>query len=88
MTDSVRLTPGELEVLLARAAEAGAKRVLIDLGLDGPDAGMDVRDLLRLLWAWRDAKKTIRRALWQTITRTCLVAFLTGLALHLWGPIR
>ena len=72
---------GELEVLLDRAAEAGARRALAAIGLEDVRAAADVRDLRELLAAWRQAK----RAAWQTavrfITTVVLAALLAGLAL-------
>ena len=39
----------ELEALLARAAEQGAKRALADFGLDDNEAALDIRDLRSLV---------------------------------------
>lgn len=72
---------GELEVLLDRAAEEGARRALAAIGLEDLRAAADVRDLRELLAAWRQAK----RAAWQTavrfVTTVVLAALLAGLAL-------
>ncbi|GGL58391.1 DUF6127 family protein [Wenxinia marina] len=40
--------------ILTRAAEEGAKRALADVGLDGDEAALDIRDLrsLRTASAW------------------------------------
>ncbi len=69
---------GELEVLLDRAAEEGARRALAAIGLEDLRAAADVRELLA---AWRQAK----RAAWQTavrfVTTVVLAALLAGLAL-------
>ena len=48
----------EFETLLERAAERGARHALSDVGLDGPDAARDIRELRSLLDAFNEAKKT------------------------------
>ena len=45
----VRMPDAEFEAMLARAAEKGAKRALADVGLDGEEAALDIRDLRSLL---------------------------------------
>ena len=45
----IRMPEPELESMLARAAEQGAKRALADVGLEGKDAALDIRDLRSLL---------------------------------------
>jgi hypothetical protein len=45
----VRMPDAEFEALLARVAEEGAKRALANVGLDGTEAAIDVRDLRSLL---------------------------------------
>ena len=59
------LTESQLELLLQRAAERGAKKALADVGLDGDYAESDIRDLRTLLRALNLAKKTA----WQTVIR-------------------
>ena len=44
----VRIPDAEFEAMLARAAEKGAKRALADVGLDGEEAALDIRDLRSL----------------------------------------
>jgi hypothetical protein len=39
----------EFEAILTRAAEEGAKRALADVGLDGDEAALDIRDLRSLI---------------------------------------
>ncbi|SLN73065.1 hypothetical protein ROE7235_03378 [Roseibaca ekhonensis] len=46
----VRMPDAEFEAILARAAEKGAKRALADVGLDGEEAALDIRDLRSLYW--------------------------------------
>ena len=44
----VRMPDAEFEAILTRAAEEGAKRALADVGLDGDEAALDIRDLRSL----------------------------------------
>ena len=44
-----RLSNAELEAMLARAAEEGAKRALNDVGLGGKDAVLTIHDMRSLL---------------------------------------
>ncbi|WP_051520500.1 DUF6127 family protein [Aquamicrobium defluvii] len=45
----VRIPDAEFEAILTRAAEEGAKRALADVGLDGDEAALDIRDLRSLV---------------------------------------
>ncbi len=65
----------EVEDLLARAAERGARRALADVGLDGPEAANDIRELRGLLEAFNTAKHTA----WQTVIRLVTTGFLLAL---------
>ncbi|PZP50560.1 MAG: hypothetical protein DI596_15045 [Azospira oryzae] len=65
----------EFEDLLARAAERGARRALADVGLDGPDAANDIRELRGLLEAFNTAKHTA----WQTVVKMVTTGFLLAL---------
>ncbi|MBC6958736.1 MAG: hypothetical protein DWB43_04255 [Lautropia sp.] len=65
----------EFEDLLARAAERGARRALADVGLDGPEAANDIRELRGLLEAFNTAKHTA----WQTVIRLVTTGFLLAL---------
>jgi hypothetical protein len=46
----------ELEAMIQRAAEAGAKKALRDVGLQDDDAVHDMREISDLLDSWRSAK--------------------------------
>lgn len=48
----VRMPEPELEAILARAAEKGAKRAPADVGLEGKEAALDIRDLRSLVEAF------------------------------------
>ena len=65
----------EFEELLARAAERGARRALADVGLDGPEAANDIRELRGLLEAFNTAKHTA----WQTVVKMVTTVFLLAL---------
>jgi hypothetical protein len=70
------MTEIEIEALIERAAERGAKKALAGVGLHDEDAGRDVQELRGLLEAWRATRRTIL----QTITRVVTTAILTTLA--------
>jgi hypothetical protein len=73
----------EFEAILERAAEEGAKRALADVGLEGDEAALDIRDLRSML----DLLLLVRRTAIQTavrmITTGVMLALLTGIALKL-----
>lgn len=73
---------GDLEVLLDRAAEEGARRALAAIGLEDAHAAADVRDLRELLTAWRQAKRTVWQTAVRFVTTVILAALLAGLALR------
>tara|TARA_R110002072_G_scaffold279206_1_gene441200 strand:- start:953 stop:1243 length:291 start_codon:yes stop_codon:yes gene_type:complete len=84
----VRMPEAEFEELLARAAEKGAKRALADVGLDGQDAAMDVRDLRALLDGIRFIRRTAVQTSVHLLTTGLILALLAGIALKLriFGP--
>jgi hypothetical protein len=78
----------EFEELLARAAEEGAKRALANVGLDGQEAAMDVRDLRALLASIRFVRRTAVQTTVHLITTGLILALLAGITLKLkvFGP--
>ena len=62
----------DFDDLLDRAAERGAERCLVHLGLENGSAAKDIRDLRDLLEAWRDARRTA----WQTVIRVATTGIL------------
>lgn len=80
-TPLVTLPQEDLEDMLSRAAERGARRALADVGLDGENAREDIRELRSLLQALNLAKRTA----WQTMVRISttglLLALMAGLAI-------
>jgi hypothetical protein len=73
----------ELHALLERAGEAGAQRALAHLGLADESAAKDMADLRELLSAWRDAKRSARKAVVEWLVRGCLAVLVIGLAVKL-----
>jgi hypothetical protein len=73
---------------MARAAEEGAKRALADVGLDGREAAMDVRDLRALLDCIRFVRHTAVQTSVYLVTTGIIMALLAGIALKLkvFGP--
>ena len=79
----VRMPDAEFEELLARAAEEGAKRALADVGLDGSEAALDIRDLRSLLASIRFVRRTAVQTTVHIITTGVILAMLAGIALKL-----
>lgn len=79
----IRLSEAEFEGLLARAAEEGARRALADVGLDGKEAALDIRDLRALLDAIRFVRRTAVQSAVHLITTGVILALLAGIALKL-----
>lgn len=73
----------EFEVLLERAAERGARYALADVGLDGPEAANDIRELRSLLDAFNEAKKTARLTIVKMLVTGFMMALLAGAFLKL-----
>lgn len=77
----VRMPDSEFEAILARAAEEGAKRALADVGLDGEEAALDIRDLRSLLDCVRLVRRTAMQTAVRTITTGVMLALLAGIAI-------
>jgi 1-aminocyclopropane-1-carboxylate deaminase/D-cysteine desulfhydrase-like pyridoxal-dependent ACC family enzyme len=73
----------DLEELLERAAERGAERCLVHLGLENGHAAKDIRELRDLLEAWRDARRTVWQTIVKVVTAGVLAALLVGAAIKL-----
>lgn len=79
----------ELTTLRAIAEEAGtvgADRALARLGLEDSGAAKDMAELRELLSAWRDAKKSMIKAVMQWLGRTMAALVLVLLALRMGFP--
>jgi len=68
---------------MARAAKAGARQALADVGLDGKDAALDIRDLRSLLDCVRFVRRTAVQTSVHLITTGLILAMLAGVALKL-----
>ncbi|HXF89617.1 MAG TPA: DUF6127 family protein [Xanthobacteraceae bacterium] len=77
------MTQAEIEELLARAAERGARRALADVGLEGKEAALDIRDLRALLECVRLVRRTVVQTIVRLITTGILLALLAGIAVKL-----
>lgn len=68
------MSEAEIERMITRAAEQGAKRARADVGLDGKDAALDIRDLRSLLECLRFVRRTAvqtRRGISRMLVLTC-----------------
>ena len=74
------MTEQEIELLIQRAAEEGAKQALREVGLNDEDAFSDVRELRGLLDSWLETKRTIG----QTVTKALTTVILTLIAAGIW----
>ena len=79
----VRMSEPEFELMLARAAEKGARRALSDVGFEGEDAALDIRDLRSLVDCIRLVRRTAVRTAVRLLTTGLLLALLTGAAVKL-----
>ena len=86
--DHFHVSEIELEALLVRASETGARRALQEVGLEGKDAAEDIRDLRSLLAGFRLARRTAVQTTVRILTTGILIALMAGFAikLKLFGP--
>ena len=80
------MVDNELQGLLEQASETGARRALAGLGLDDASAAKDMGELRELLSAWRDAKRSARKAAIGWVVRMVLALLLIGIAFRLGLP--
>ena len=81
--DHITLPKPEFEQLLETAAEKGAKRALIDVGLEGETAAADVRDLRSLLEAIKVVRNTALQTAVHVIVTAILLLMVLGAAIKL-----
>jgi hypothetical protein len=77
------MVENNLQGLLEQASETGARRALAQLGLDDASAAKDMGELRELLSAWRDAKRSARKAAIGWVVRMVLALLLIGIAFRL-----
>mgnify|MGYP000385516794 FL=1 len=79
------MTEEEMALMIEKAAEAGAKKALRDMGLSDEDANVDVKELRNLLDTWRITKRTAVKTIVQAVTYLFLGALITGAYLNFNG---
>jgi len=71
-----------LRAIVEEASELGAARMLTRMGLSDEGASDDLSELRELLRAWRDAKKSMWRAIIEWAVRGVMAALLVGIAMR------
>ena len=79
----VRMRDAEFEAILTRAAEDGAKRALADVGPDGDEAALVIRDLRSLVDFIRLVRRKAMHTVVRMITTGVELALLAGIAIKL-----
>ena len=77
------MTEAEMDAMIEKAAAAGARTALREVGLSDEDANKDLQELRSVLDAWRMAKRTAGRAIVQTATYLFLGALMAGAYLNI-----
>ncbi len=78
------MTEAEIEAMIERAAEAGARKALREVGLSDDDANSDVKELRNLLDSFRSAKRTVGKTIVQALTTLFLAALMAGAYFNFW----
>ena len=78
------MTEAEMEAMIERAAEAGARKALREVGLSDDDANSDVKELRNLLDSFRSAKRTVGKTIVQALTTLFLAALMAGAYFNFW----
>jgi hypothetical protein len=73
----------QLNLLIEKAAERGARRALESVGLHDENAGKDIHDLRTLIDGWRQTRSTITKTITQWVTMGILGALALGAYTHL-----
>jgi len=72
------MNDAEMEAMIERAAAAGARTALREVGLSDSSANSDVKELRNLLDSFRSAKRTVGKTIIQGLTTLFLAALLAG----------
>lgn len=72
------MTEAEMEAMIEKAAAAGARTALREVGLSDEDANSDVKELRNLLDSFRSAKRTVGKTIVQALTTLFLAALMAG----------
>ena len=78
------MTEAEMEAMVEKAAIAGARKALREVGLSDDDANSDVKELRNLLDSFRSAKRTVGKTLVQALTTVFLAALMVGAYFNFW----
>ena len=78
------MTEAEMEAMIEKAAAAGARTALREVGLSDEDANSDVRELRDLLDSFRSAKRTVGKTIVQALTTLFLAALMAGAYFNFW----
>ena len=78
------MTEAEMEAMIEKAAAAGARTALREVGLSDEDANSDVRELINLLDSFRSAKRTVGKTIIQALTTLFLAALMAGAYFNFW----
>lgn len=87
-TPQLTLSSIELELLLQKAAECGAKKALHDIGLHDEEAASDMRELRGILDTWRDTKATAWKTFVGWFTKGLILCILAGIYFKSGGTIQ
>lgn len=82
MSDAIVLTREQLDLILEKAAEKGAREVLKQVGLGDENAGADITSLRTLLDSWRSAKRTFWESIIKWAVTALLATLMAGLYIH------
>ena len=72
------MTEEEMEAMIEKAAAAGARTALREVGLSDEDANSDVKELRNLLDSFRSAKRTVGKTIVQGLTTLFLAGLMAG----------
>ena len=78
------MTEAEMEAMIEKAAAAGARTALRDVGLSDEDSKSDVRELRNLLDSFRYAKRTVGKTIVHALTTLFLAALMAGAYFNFW----
>lgn len=76
----ITFTHGELEAVLEKAAQEGARRALYAVGLHDENAGADIQDLRALIRSYRAVKSTVWKKLIDRLITLIIGALLMWIA--------
>jgi predicted xylose isomerase-like sugar epimerase len=83
--EAVALSAEQLQAMLDKAAECGAKKALLAVGLHDDEAAGDVHDLRGLLDAFRTLKTTALQTLSRVVTTVLLAAIAAAVGVSIYN---